>query len=664
MVQRRDFVTGAGAVVANCVSSRFAFGQAVHGTSNAGAMPPPSRGLRSNSNYFLYNGGKPITGLSVVVDVMKDIVAPGGFTIQLNAYSPPKAVCVFQQYVMGLYRNPSAFGWTIETFLSDAYSQHLHDTIGLGTGTGNQVMIQKRLSLLPGNGFTIPTGYKFTIILAYNPKDASGAIIGATYSVTDNHGKSQSTGLQRIQSYRFNGTKSSIPIPAEALAPIVAFQLNIVAAANISFLVSGAGTITYSATSPLTVVSKHPAGTAAEGVGTAEQANTAYGELEAGPSRQFIQTFEAAQTPKFGPGGAFAVSQRFGTSETALFAISLSGQLVMFTVDRFARWKQSPGYGPVNMADPYSPIAVSQRFGVNGQTGVFLLNQDGQLLVFWVDANGVTGPSPPLGDKHLAPYFGALAASQQFGADQTDVFLFDNHGQLNVFSAQGGGALNGPVKIGPTGFARSGAQLAASQRFGINQTDVFVVDKTGALSDYRVVGTDNWKDPAKISQASFANSGAHIAAGQRAGSPNQLDVFLVDKNGQLNVFSNILGKSSWDGPLAIGPKGLADAGAPVAVSQRFGAVQTDVFVVDKKGTLNVISVDGTGIWKAPKQLGPPGLAPSGAFVAASPQYGISNQTDVFLINQTGSNGPGWPMVFWVDAPSDSWNGPKALVIEV
>ena len=42
-------------------------------------------------------------------------------------------------------------------------------------------------------------------------------------------------------------------------------------------------------------------------------------------------------------------------------------------------------------SDPYSPIATSQRFRVNGQTGVFLLNQARQLVVFWVDADGMTG---------------------------------------------------------------------------------------------------------------------------------------------------------------------------------------------------------------------------------------------------------------------------------
>ena len=666
MVKRRDFVKGTAAVVANGVSSRFAFSQAAQAIENAQPVPPPRRGLMGNSNYFLYSDGNPITGLSVVVAVTKDIVVPWGFSIQLNGCSPPNAGCVWQQYNMGFDTGGDAgphIGGSIENWPSDAYRQHLHATIGLGTGSDLFNIHSQQLMRLPGSGFTLPAGYKFKIVLAYAPNDRSGTVIGATFSVTDNHGQSHSSGLQRIQSHRFDGTKTAIT--SEALAPILTFQLNICGlnSGRYSFMEAGAGTITYSATSPLTVVSDQPAGTAARGVFTAEQANAVYGALDAGPSRQFAQTFVAAQTPKFRPGGPFAVSRRFDTDQTAVFAVSIAGQLVMYSVDRFARWQQSPGYGPVNMAPPYSPVAASKRFGVNGQTGVFLIDQNGQLQAFWVDAKGVTGPVPA-GAKGAAPRDAPLAASQQFGADQTDVFLFDANGQLNVYWAQGAGSLNGPVKVGPVGFAPSGAQLAVSQRFGINQTDVFVVDKTGALSDYRVVGTENWKEPAKISQASFARPGAHIAAGHRAGNPKQLDVFVVDKSGQLNVFTNILGTGRWDGPAPIGPKGLAEPGASVAVSQRFGLVQTDVFVVDKKGTLTVISVDGAGAWSAAKPIGPPGLVPSGAFVAVSQQFGITNQTDVFLINQTGPNAPGWPVVFWIDAPNNSWQGPKALVTEV
>ena len=53
-----------------------------------------------------------------------------------------------------------------------------------------------------------------------------------------------------------------------------------------------------------------------------------------------------------------------------------------------------------------------------------------------------------------------------------------------------------------------------------------------------------------------------------------------------------------------------------------------------------------------------------AVLAASyvQQFGATNQTDVFLLNQTGTNAPGWPVVFWVGG-AGAWNGPKALVAE-
>ena len=50
-------------------------------------------------------------------------------------------------------------------------------------------------------------------------------------------------------------------------------------------------------------------------------------------------------------------------------------------------------------------------------------------------------------------------------------------------------------------------------------------------------------------------------------------------------------------------------------------------------------------------------------LVVSPQYGVTNQTDLFVMNETGTNGPGWPMVLWADG-GGGWNGPKALVAEI
>jgi hypothetical protein len=333
----------------------------------------------------------------------------------------------------------------------------------------------------------------------------------------------------------------------------------------------------------------------------------------------------------------------------------------VFSVTGAGRWTQSAAYGAVDMAVPHTSIVASKRFGTDNQTDVFLIDQSGQLQVFLASPSGVTGPTA-IGPKNITAKGGPLAVARHLNANQTDVFLFDSTGQLNVFSGPATGAWQGPVKIGPASFAPKGAQLTVSQFFGANQTGVFAVDTTGTLSALVSTGGAAWQGPDKISKAGFAKAGGHVTVGQRAGAGNQTDVHLVDKKGQLNVFS-AQGTGPWSGPVAIGPTDFAAAGAPVAVVMQSGGSQTNVFVTDKKGSLHLFSVDGANPWSGPQQIGEPGVTTSGAFIAASPQFGVSNQYDIFLINQTGASAPGWPVVLWGPG-TNSWSGPKALVAEV
>jgi hypothetical protein len=75
-------------------------------------------------------------------------------------------------------------------------------------------------------------------------------------------------------------------------------------------------------------------------------------------------------------------------------------------------------------------------------------------------------------------------------------------------------------------------------------------------------------------------------------------------------------------------------GTSVAASPQIGVGnQTDVFAI-KNGQLNVFWVDGGGAWKGPVGLGPAGAFPPGAALAASPQYGVPNQTDVFAVGNS------------------------------
>ncbi|MHC5833783.1 MAG: hypothetical protein ACYT04_000000101740, partial [Nostoc sp.] len=88
---------------------------------------------------------------------------------------------------------------------------------------------------------------------------------------------------------------------------------------------------------------------------------------------------------------------------------------------------------------------------------------------------------------------------------------------------------------------------------------------------------------------------------------NQTDVFLVDNNGQLNLFW-VVGEGVWNGPFKLGPAGIANPGSFIAASQQFGSNQTDVFLVDNNGQLNLFWVVGEGVWNGPFKLGPAGIA--------------------------------------------------------
>jgi len=53
----------------------------------------------SGTNYIMANNGNVIKGgLTVTVDVLQDIIGPGGFSLQLNCYSAANNADSWQQY--------------------------------------------------------------------------------------------------------------------------------------------------------------------------------------------------------------------------------------------------------------------------------------------------------------------------------------------------------------------------------------------------------------------------------------------------------------------------------------------------------------------------------------------------------------------------------------
>jgi Ricin-type beta-trefoil lectin domain-like len=230
----------------------------------------PSSGLGSHSNYILSADCKPLINLFVQIDVTEDIVCQSasgstlGFSFQLNCYSPKKSIVAYQQYVLGLIENNLCYNVNNWPVGGPAL-------INLGTPT---------LMSLPTA--RIPAGYQLLIGFG---NDTVGNVTGAFWIVRDNLGNTLANVTQDLTSFGTDGL--------EYVAPVVAFELNLVGPYNLekAVLSSGAGTFLYVVERPkLTALSARPACTESSAE-TGETANSRYGALPASPNLVLKQTF-------------------------------------------------------------------------------------------------------------------------------------------------------------------------------------------------------------------------------------------------------------------------------------------------------------------------------------------------------------------------------------
>ena len=258
-------------------------------TPTIGPVPTPHSGLGSKNNYFLYSDCNPVTGLSVTIDITKDITSDIGFSFQLNAYSPEGANCVWQQYGF-TFHTANHSPLQVHAFVDNWPSADFTQAQGLGKGN----LINHYASMLTLPTDTLSAGYKFTIALKY---DQDENVKGATFTILDTAGKSTNLDVELESLTYAKSTGKTSPITSADLAPINSFVLVLVGPDNDqrSNLSSGAGKFTYIASSPLKVSSKDPGCTSAQKITTAETANSMYGTLFAGPSKIFTQTFDTVK---------------------------------------------------------------------------------------------------------------------------------------------------------------------------------------------------------------------------------------------------------------------------------------------------------------------------------------------------------------------------------
>jgi hypothetical protein len=269
----------------------------------------PKGGLTGHSNYFIHSNCKPITGLSVTIDVTEDMIyessnkgSAKGFAFQLNAYSqeglrtsaPLKGETIttgWQQYILHVNTDDSRKTKFDAAVNNWPYPKIPHSDL-INLVVPDRDSTPPYVALLPISG--LPAHYKITISLA---TDGGSNVSGATFTVIDPHGKQYSgtiTLVKKDHPYPLDKTLPAAkqgPITEANLAPILGFQLNITGDKYHVLLSRGAGTITYtaSASSPLTAASSALPCFRFEGTG--EDSNTNYGTLYGGSAAKITQTF-------------------------------------------------------------------------------------------------------------------------------------------------------------------------------------------------------------------------------------------------------------------------------------------------------------------------------------------------------------------------------------
>jgi hypothetical protein len=326
---------------------------------------------------------------------------------------------------------------------------------------------------------------------------------------------------------------------------------------------------------------------------------------------------------------------------------------------------------PSYLGPPGSPVATETQLG--NQLDVFNVGRDGAVYVSWQIGNGdwsdgIKGRPYPARITPSLTNPGAFVAAAHQGANQLDAFVAGKDGAVYVTWVVGVGRWTdgasgnqGPVRITPAGVMPAGGCLATAAQTS-NQLDVFYIGNDGAVYVTWVVGGGHWSDgtagnppPARITPANFAVPGACVTANHQ--TPNQLDVFAINKNDRAVWVTWVVGTGIWtDGmgnhgsPARITPVQAADPRATLASAQQT-ANQLDVFYPGLDGAVHVTWVVGVGHWSD----GTPGNPPPARITppnVTSPTSGVStahqtpNQLDVFYL-QTGAGPTGALMVTWV-----------------
>ena len=303
------------------------------------------------------------------------------------------------------------------------------------------------------------------------------------------------------------------------------------------------------------------------------------------------------QGPGYAPAGAkVALGYQVTDNQLDAVLVDATGTLAVSSVDGIGNWAAPLAISGAGYAPPGAAVAMASQVSM-GQLDVALVDDTGTLTVFSVDGDGNWSVPQAISAPGYAPPGAALAMAHQVNDGQLDVVLVDNTGTLSVFQVDGDGTWSTPYAASAPGYAPPGANVALHYQASLGQLDVVLVDNTGTLSVFWVAGDGNWGGPFPISAPGYAPPAAAVAMEHQI-NWNQLNVAVIDNTGMLSVFY-VLGDGNWAGPVPVSQPGFAVPGGAVALAHQISRHQLDVVVVDTNGALSVFYVVDAGTWAGP-----------------------------------------------------------------
>jgi len=263
------------------------------------AMASPPTNMGGSQQYVLWGGTDPekaipIEDFVVYIHFSEALVVspqsgvtpknptPQPIGFQLNGVSPlPDAqtgdrykINNWQQYIPTMLPGTNQLWSHVENYVASGWKGAVFDNTIPANG----------IVTLP-NDLTIPQGWTIQLALQY----LGGGVSGMSNLVWDAAGVTQGEQTYTLINQPMSNGNT---IQEDDLAPILALQLVIVGYANGAdpVLTSGAGTITCTSSTPMTVRTSWPPNGSGNG-GTGENSNSTYGVMPAAASTRFVQSF-------------------------------------------------------------------------------------------------------------------------------------------------------------------------------------------------------------------------------------------------------------------------------------------------------------------------------------------------------------------------------------